>query len=333
MAATNAECESLQHEEYEVLESIYPECISSEITDKSLRLDIPVEFNVPRRVRVVQDGSSPSTSDADAEITLSLSSLPSLMLSVILPPSYPLESPPNVTSIRASHIWLPHVIMSRLQRLLAEMWQPGEGVLYAWIEFLRNGEFLKSLAFEDDTQAIRIFHPSPRILAKLLADSDASAKTMRFTHNSYPCAICLSSFKGSKHGPITACPIAHSEKLVLEYLKLEEGSIERERIERRFGKANVLRLVRQYEEEQANKEWLETSTMACPGCEVYVEKSLGCNHVGAALGSIGARLRRATDDMHEMPTTFLLPVRDEAGSGGPVHTFFYDGTRVLQQAV
>ncbi|KAF5377545.1 hypothetical protein D9615_005197 [Tricholomella constricta] len=82
-----------------------------------------------------------------------------------------------------------------------------------------------------------------------------------------------------RHGPITACPIAHSEKLVLEYLNLAEGSMERHFIERRFGKTNVLKLVKHYEEEQANKEWLEASTMACPGCEVHVEKSLGCNHM------------------------------------------------------
>lgn len=41
-------------------------------------------------------------------------------------------------------------------------------------------------------------HSSPRILAKLLQDADASAKSMQFSQNSYPCSICLSSFKGSK---------------------------------------------------------------------------------------------------------------------------------------
>jgi len=35
-----------------------------------------------------------------------------------------------------------------------------------------------------------------------------------------------------------------------------------------------------YEEELANKRWLQASTMACPGCEIHVEKNLGCNHVG-----------------------------------------------------
>lgn len=66
---------------------------------------------------------------------------------------------------------------------------------------------------------------------------------------------------------------------MLEYLAAGEGSQEREFLEKKFGRNNVLRLVRLYEEEQANKRWLAASTMACPGCEVHVEKSLGCNHV------------------------------------------------------
>ncbi|GLB36376.1 putative RWD [Lyophyllum shimeji] len=399
--STTLACQALQREEYEVLESIYPECVSSEITGNSLRLEVPVEFDQSRTVCVVQDEAlaTSNTSKIDPRMTLSLSSLPSLMLNVELPPSYPLESPPTLTSIRASHLWLPHIC--RLQKILAEMWHPGEGVLYTWIEFLRNGEFLQTLSLENDEEVIHIPHPSPRILAKLLKDSDASAKTMRFSQNSYPCSICLSSFKGSKcvqltcghvfcraciedfwklciaegevgrvgcpdpacvkenreadaeevarvvtesevdrwrwlrekrnlerdpsivhcpmafcqtpipkpaevedgsgwgrlrscpacsfsfcafcrrtwHGPITACPIAHSEKLVLEYLNLPEGSVERELIEKRFGRTNVLKLVKHYEEEQANKAWLQASTMACPGCDVHVEKSLGCNHM------------------------------------------------------
>ena len=52
-------------------------------------------------------------------------------------------------------------------------------------------------------------------------------------------------------------------------------------MERQFGKGNIGRLVAAYEEEQANKQWLKSSTMACPGCDVHVEKSLGCNHVSA----------------------------------------------------
>ncbi|RDB29614.1 E3 ubiquitin-protein ligase itt1 [Hypsizygus marmoreus] len=404
---SSSECYALQRQEYEVLESIYPECMSGQIADNSLKLQIPIEFDEPQAVCIVQDdtmSTSCSSSEPDPQLNLSLSSLPPLMISMILPPSYPLSNPPYLTSIRASYLWVPQI--SRLQDILTNMWQPGEGILYTWIEFIRSGDFLHSLSLTSslDVPGIRIPHPSPRVLATKFKDFEASTKSIRFTQSSYPCSICLTSLKGSKciqlscahvfcrlclenfwklciaegdvgrvgcpdpecvkagreanaeevawvvsvpeverwrwlrekrnlekdptiihcpmsfcqtpipkppgtdensgwdrlrscpacsfsfcafcrrtwHGPIAPCPIAHSEKLVLDYLNLPEGSTERQTIERRFGKANVLRLVAAYEEEQANKEWLQASTMACPGCEVHVEKSLGCNHMTCA---------------------------------------------------
>jgi hypothetical protein len=78
---------------------------------------------------------------------------------------------------------------------------------------------------------------------------------------------------------VQECPISHAENVVLEYLALEEGSKERELMELRFGKTIMKKLVNRYQEEQLNKQWLAASTMACAGCSVAVEKSLGCNHV------------------------------------------------------
>jgi E3 ubiquitin-protein ligase RNF14 len=50
-------------------------------------------------------------------------------------------------------------------------------------------------------------------------------------------------------------------------------------MERRFGKSNIARLVRNYLEEKKNQELISSSTTSCPGCKVRIEKSLGCNHV------------------------------------------------------
>lgn len=86
--------------------------------------------------------------------------------------------------------------------------------------------------------------------------------------------------KGNKrHGPIDTCPIAQFEGLATEYLEAAEGSPKRERMERRFGRVNLRRLIAQYEEEKVNMQWLNESTTKCPGCQCYVEKSMGCNHV------------------------------------------------------
>jgi E3 ubiquitin-protein ligase RNF14 len=44
----------------------------------------------------------------------------------------------------------------------------------------------------------------------------------------------------------------------------------------------MARLVAKYEEERANREYLESQTTKCPTCEVFVQKSLGCNHVSGS---------------------------------------------------
>ncbi|TFK41398.1 hypothetical protein BDQ12DRAFT_647377 [Crucibulum laeve] len=395
---TIKECQALQKEEYEVLESIYPECVSSQIIDGSLKLEIPIEFGEPRVVKILQDNAVASSSADTKPETISLSTLPPLLLQLILPPTYPLQSPPQILSIRATHMWLPKIAM--VQSALLDQWQ-GEGVLYNWVEYIRTGEFLEPLSFIADGDTIQIPHTAPQLLVPLLTKYEESSKSTQFAQNSYLCSVCLTSLKGSKclklscthifcrscledfwgmcleegdvgrvgcpdpqcvkegreaneeevarvvseaevkrwrwlrekrslekdptiihcpmsfcqtpvhkpadcdddsgwgrlrqcsacafsfcafcrrtwHGPITACPIAYSEKLVLEYLAADEGSFEQIALERRFGRTNIQTLVTKYQEEIANKEWLESSTMACPGCECHVEKNLGCNHM------------------------------------------------------
>jgi E3 ubiquitin-protein ligase RNF14 len=62
-----------------------------------------------------------------------------------------------------------------------------------------------------------------------------------------------------------------------------EGSTARKLLEQRYGKGNITRLVANREEERANREWLEKSATACPSCNIFVEKSMGCNHVSFGL--------------------------------------------------
>ncbi|KAF8845404.1 hypothetical protein BDN67DRAFT_993632 [Paxillus ammoniavirescens] len=92
------------------------------------------------------------------------------------------------------------------------------------------------------------------------------------------CAFCRRTW----HGPLTPCPLPLTSKFLLDYLSAPPGSPERLAIERRYGRSNVLKLLRQHEEEQENRKWMNASTMPCPGCEVRVEKSMGCNHMTCA---------------------------------------------------
>ncbi|KAF7339852.1 KH domain protein [Mycena venus] len=97
------------------------------------------------------------------------------------------------------------------------------------------------------------------------------------------CPACSFSFCGfckrTWHGAVQDCPISQAESVVLEYLAFEENSKERQLMELRFGKIILRKLVAKYQEEQLNKKWLAESTMACPGCALSIEKSLGCNHM------------------------------------------------------
>lgn len=101
------------------------------------------------------------------------------------------------------------------------------------------------------------------------------------------CSTCSYSFcafcRRTWHGPISECPLRMTEAVVLEYLAFSEGDVKRIEIERRWGRANVRRLVKKYEEDRQNREWIEKSTIGCPGCGVHVQKSVGCNHVSAVV--------------------------------------------------
>ncbi|KIJ68739.1 hypothetical protein HYDPIDRAFT_81319 [Hydnomerulius pinastri MD-312] len=89
------------------------------------------------------------------------------------------------------------------------------------------------------------------------------------------CAFC----KRTWHGPLSACPLPLTSQFILTYLSAPSDSAQRRSIEQRYGRSNVLRLVKQHQEDQENKKWMDESTMACPGCEIHIEKSVGCNHM------------------------------------------------------
>jgi len=88
------------------------------------------------------------------------------------------------------------------------------------------------------------------------------------------CILC----KRSWHG-LAPCSGDITAKFVEQYMSLEVGDPEKLVLERRFGKAQLSRLVEKLKEDLENKKWLEQSTTQCPNCLVSVEKSVGCNHV------------------------------------------------------
>ena len=185
-----------------------------------IKLEIPVEFEVPRSV-IIEDISIPISTvslrgedkiSSESRETLILSVLPPLLLHVILPPSYPLHSPPEIVSLRATHMWMPNIQI--LQTALTEMWRIGEQVLYNWVEYIRTGEFLRTIKLIEDSVIMyvsldysrvyksidyaRLPHVAPRLLVSLLLAHELSSKSTQFSRNSYSCSVCLEQLKGSK---------------------------------------------------------------------------------------------------------------------------------------
>ncbi|OJA09121.1 hypothetical protein AZE42_02562 [Rhizopogon vesiculosus] len=420
------ECAMMQEEEWEVLKSIYPDvCVSNDAgpSGRTIKLEIPVELSPAQNVTIVppqlnthhqQSASHQShTHVACPTTTNPLTALPPFLLALILPPEYPLHTPPRITALASTHTWFPSSKIRDLHALLAGMWtSDSQGILYSWVEFLHSGDVLDSLNLSSSTRknqsasTITIVNQSPSTLLPLLESHDARAQDATFAETSYPCAICLSPYKGRHcvrlacahvfcrsclsdfwgsciaegdigrvgcpdpacvkagheageddvvrvvqeeevrrwkwlrtkralerdpgmihcpvmfcqtpvpspklseeedgsgwerlrtcptcessfcalcrrtwHGPISECPIRVTDTFVQEYLALSEGDVRRAEIERRWGRANVRRLVEKHEDERKNREWMEKSTMGCPGCGVHVQKSVGCNHMTCA---------------------------------------------------
>ncbi|KAJ7106072.1 hypothetical protein C8R43DRAFT_1165425 [Mycena crocata] len=208
--------------ELEVLESIFPDFVSvRDPNGTSLKLEIPVQLTEPTTVTLFADDTG---SDA---LTLSLTSLPPLLLDIILSPAYPSTAPPDV-SVRSESSWLTPQLASQCGMLLKNMWRPTEGVLYDWVEFIRGGEILASLEVALPSGDIEIRHSAPRRLVSLLTVYDDSARSANFSQTSYLCTICLETIKGSKCIQLS-CTHIFCRCCLFDYwsLSIAEGNVEK----------------------------------------------------------------------------------------------------------
>jgi E3 ubiquitin-protein ligase RNF14 len=88
------------------------------------------------------------------------------------------------------------------------------------------------------------------------------------------CILC----KRAWHS-IAPCSSDITSRFLEQYMALEEGDPERLALERRFGKAQLAKLVAKLQEDEENRKWLARSTTKCPNCACFVEKSQGCSHM------------------------------------------------------
>ena len=128
--------------------------------------------------------------------------------------------------------------------------------------------------------------PCPSPMSQRGKERDATAVddvTMRREYFSLrTCDNCEFSFcilcKRAWHS-IHPCSSDITGQFLERYMALEEGDPERLELERRFGKAQLAKLIAKLKEEEENRKWLDLSTTKCPHCATSIEKSYGCNHV------------------------------------------------------
>ena len=118
---------------------------------------------------------------------------------------------------------------------------------------------------------------------------------------------CLNNVR---HGAHSQCPLEVTDLLAEQYMASAEGSKERREMELRYGASALKRMVAHYQENAENIRMIKEATTACPVCEVRIEKSHGCNHVGVyETGSIrmqDADRKCHTDEVFQMRKSFLL---------------------------
>ncbi|KAI0762769.1 RWD-domain-containing protein [Fomes fomentarius] len=226
-------CATLQREEWEVLESIHPDCLSGNALKGSVRLEVPVELAestaVSVRSDIILDGDTSNRAGPSNARPFSLSALPPLLLEVFLPPSYPFTAP-QVRNIHATYSWFP-VRGTALLDCLLRRWEKGQGVLYIWVDWIRSGEFLEELGLlstDKGQRIIRLTHPTPDSLLPLLEKYDRTTQATRFSQNSYECEVCLTSIKGARC-MLLSCSHVFCKSCLEDFWKLciKEGDIGR----------------------------------------------------------------------------------------------------------
>lgn len=90
------------------------------------------------------------------------------------------------------------------------------------------------------------------------------------------CQFCDKAWHGRNH-----CDTGSSHALVEAYKTCcSSGYHEKRReMELKYGRANLERMVRMFDEEQRNKAWLESNSQSCPLCEIRINRSHGCAHM------------------------------------------------------
>lgn len=207
--------DQLQEDELLALESIYGENIH--ILDEhrgQRRFQISIHIECPGDITVTANLNSSGalemkrTNSDDFSCSFKVKYLNPIVLTCLLPKSYPSHLPPYYT---ISIQWLDAARISRLCSVLDTIWteQAGQEVVYQWVECLQTSSLVyleidKEITLgpynkghSGDIRAVS-GSVSPEVDVPAIVNYDNQRREEDFCMNLQECCICLSQFAGTK---------------------------------------------------------------------------------------------------------------------------------------
>ncbi|KAH7514989.1 uncharacterized protein LOC107431208 [Ziziphus jujuba] len=207
--------DQLQEDELLAMESIYGENLFILDKQRDLRsFQIHIHIELPNEITVITNLSSSGdlktiTDNSDYfSYSFKVQYLPPIVLTCLLPKSYPSHLPPHFTlSVR----WLDSIRISNLCSMLDSIWmeQMGQEVIYQWVEWLHSSS-LSHLAFDEEMMLgpYGVRHIEDRRAVSECVSPDVDIPFIRnynnerlhenFQTNLHECCICFSEYAGTE---------------------------------------------------------------------------------------------------------------------------------------
>lgn len=159
---------------------------------------------------------------------LSLRHLPSIQLSVRLPPGYPDNEPPTRTTISDADRWLGSERRRAAERKLADLYAGDECLLYILDSVSStSSEFDGTFSLEPPL-ILRQVAPAPHRaapadtvpLSTFLIDYDRQASSAQFATSSHSCPLCFTTQRGSSCIRIASCGCVFCAACLKDYFSL-----------------------------------------------------------------------------------------------------------------
>ncbi|KAI4351163.1 hypothetical protein L6164_005543 [Bauhinia variegata] len=207
--------DQLQEDELLVMESIYGENIFNLDRKKGLRgfqvhvhIEVPCEILVTAKLNSPNEVESKHSKSDDFLYSFNVQYIPPLVLTCILPKTYPSHQPPIFAiSVR----WLDSMSISSLCSKLDSIWteQQGQEVLYQWVEWLQ-GSSLSYLGFDKEIKLgpYGMKHAGDKRALSGIVSPDVDIPSIRsynderhhknFCIELHKCCICFNEYPGTE---------------------------------------------------------------------------------------------------------------------------------------